>query len=55
MKMTKKTVWVVTMWQDDEYGSGSYVWKVCATKEKALEYASRYPRRTDVDEYELEE
>ena len=52
--MTK--VWVVTMWQNDENGSGhSYVWKVCAAEEKAREYASKYPRWTDVEEYEVEE
>jgi hypothetical protein len=53
---TMEKVWVVTMWQDDEGGSGfSYVWKVCATKEKAYEYASQHPLWTHVEEYEVEE
>lgn len=51
-----KKVWVVTMWQYDENGSGHfYVWKVCMTKEKAYEYANKCPCWTNVEEYEVEE
>ena len=48
-------VYIVFMWQDDEYGGGhEYVWKVCRSKEKALEYAKLHPNWTNIEEYELE-
>ena len=51
-----KKIWIVTMWQDDEYGSGhSYIWKICFTEEKAREYANQHPDRTDVEECDIDE
>ena len=48
-------IYIVTMWQDDEYSGGfEYVWKVCRSKDKALEYANPHPNWTEVEEYELE-
>lgn len=47
-------VYVVTMWQDDEYGSGhSYIVDVYDNEEKAKAYCEKHRLYADYEEYEV--